>query len=372
MTTALILLSLAVLALAVYAATLRARLKGARERADSLAADDGRFRSIAASVLAESRKSLSAETSAQLSAMLDPLRHNIDAFNRTIDEKYTREAAERFALREKIDELRALNQSLGREARELADALRGNSKLQGDWGEMILSRLLEQAGFTEGREFDVQRNFKDPESGADRRPDVVVHFPDRGCLVIDSKASLTAYVNLCAAADDTARSAARAAHVASVRAHVRELAAKNYQDFVGEGARLDFVMMFIPNEGAYIAALQAAPELWQEAYDRRVLIISPTHLFSVLKLVQQMWRSDDRRRNAERIALEAGKMYDKFVAFIDDMQNVDTRLRQAREAHEAAMAKLSTGRGNLVKRADDLRTLGARVSKSLPSDLLDE
>lgn len=361
---AIVLLGLALLCVAVYAAILHTRLQGAQREAERLRGDDDRFRALATQVLDDSRRNLSRDTAQQMASLLTPLRHDIEAFNRTIDEKYSREASERGALREKIEELHRLNLSLGQEARQLADALRGNSKVQGDWGEMILSRLLEQAGFTEGREFEVQKNVKD-ESGANFRPDVVVHFPDRGCVVIDSKASLTAYVNLCGADSDAERRSAGAAHVASVRAHVKELAAKNYQDFVGSDRKLDFVMMFIPNEGAYIAAMQLAPELWQEAYDRRVLIISPTHLFSVLKLVQQMWQHDDQTRNATKIAEEAGKMYDKFVGFLNDMAAVENRLNQAMEAHSSAMKKLSDGTGNLIKRAEDLRKLGAKAAKQV-------
>lgn len=364
MTIAVIILGCALLGVAVYAATLKARLQSAREESARLRSDDERFRAIAAQVLEDSRRNLSRDTTEQMASLLSPLRHDIAAFNRSIDEKYSREASERGALREKIDELHRLNVTLGQEAKHLADALKGNSKVQGDWGEMILSRLLEQAGFTEGREFEVQKNVKDA-SGSNFRPDVVVHYPNKGCVVIDSKVSLTAYVNLCGAETEEARKAAGAAHVSSVRAHVKELAVKKYQDLVGTDHKLDFVMMFIPNEGAYISAMQLAPELWQEAYDRRVLIISPTHLFSVLKLIQQMWQHDDQTKNATKIAEEAGKMYDKFVGFLNDMAAVESRLNQALDAHGAAMKKLSDGTGNLIKRAEDLRKLGAKVNKSI-------
>ncbi len=361
---AVIILGCALLAVAVYAATLRARLQNARQDSERLRSDDERFRSLAVQVLEDSRRNLSRDTTEQMASLLSPLRHDIAAFNRSIDEKYSREASERGALREKIDELHRLNITLGQEAKQLADALKGNSKVQGDWGEMILSRLLEQAGFTEGREFEVQKNVKDA-AGSNYRPDIVVHYPNRGCVVIDSKVSLTAYVNLCGAETEDARRAAGTAHVSSVRAHVKELAAKKYQDIVGNDHKLDFVMMFIPNEGAYISAMQLAPELWQEAYDRRVLIISPTHLFSVLKLIQQMWQHDDQTKNATKIAEEAGKMYDKFVGFLTDMAAVESRLNQALDAHGAAMKKLSDGTGNLIKRAEDLRKLGAKARNEI-------
>lgn len=371
---AVIILSIALLAACMYATMLHTRLQHAEKESERLQTYDNRFREMAAQVLNDSQRSLSQDNSRQMEEILKPLRQNIENFNRTIDEKYSREASERGALREKIDELHRLNVSLGQEAKQLSDALRGNGKVQGDWGEMVLARLLEQAGFTEGREFDVQKNFKDPNGGADRRPDVVVYFPDQGCVVIDSKTSLTAYVNLCAATDESTRQTAANAHVMSVRTHMRELAAKNYQDFVGNDRKLDFVFMFIPNEGAYLAAMQTAPELWQEAYDKKVMIISPTHLFSVLKLVQQLWNHDAQTRNAIAIATEAGKMYDKFVNFTEDMEKIGQRINQAADAHTAAMKKLQTGTGNLINRAESLRALGAKTAKTLTlkSDTTDE
>jgi len=357
---AVIILAVALLGVSVYAAVLHTRLKGAEQQP----AQEQRFREIAAALLNESQERLAASNSAKMSDLLMPLQRNIETFNRTIDAKYSREAYERGALREKIDELRTLNESLGREARQLADALRGNGKVQGDWGEMILSTLLTQAGFTEGREFVTQAVVKGP-GGANLRPDVVINFPDGGCVVIDSKASLTAYVNYTAAESDAARAAALSAHVASVRAHVRELAAKNYQEYTGSERKLDFVMMFIPNEGAYIAAMQAEPSLWQEAYDRQVLIISPTHLFSVLKLIRQMWRHDDQTRNALTIAEEAGKLYDKFEGLYRDMTRIGDAIDKVAAAHGDAMRKLREGPGNLIGKVENLRKMGAKTSKRI-------
>lgn len=353
-------LAIALLIVSVYAAVLHTRLQSAAKAPDQ----EQRFREIASSLLQDSQERLAASNSAKIADLLSPLQKNIDDFNRTIDAKYAREASERGALREKIDELRKLNESLGLEARQLADALRGNGKVQGDWGEMILSTLLVQAGFTEGREFHTQTNVKGPD-GANLRPDVVVDFPDGGCVVIDSKASLTAYVNYTSADNEDSRAAALRAHIASVRAHIRELSAKSYQEFTGRDRKLDFVMMFIPNEGAYIAAMQAEPGLWQEAYDRQVLIISPTHLFSVLKLIRQMWRHDAQTRNAVQIADEAGKLYDKFVGLYKDMTRVGDALARVSAAHSDVMNKLHDGNGNLIGRVEKLREMGAKTSKQL-------
>lgn len=357
-------LSVALLALALWAVRLHANLAAARAENTLLRDDENRFRTIASLVLDDSRRALTDDSRTKMADLLAPLRDNIDSFNRVISEKYTREAAERFALREKIDELSRLNASIGAEARQLAEALRSNGKVQGDWGETILLRLLEQAGFQKGREFDTQRNFKSP-SGANVRPDLVLYLPEKGELIVDSKASVTAYANMCAATSESERLAAQKAHVASVRAHFRELADKRYQDLTVATPRLDFVLMFIPNDGAFIAALQADPDIWSDAWHRGVLIVSPTQFFAVVKLIQQLWFTDAQNKNAAEIANQAAKMYDKFVGFIADMQNVKSRLDQAQAAHADAMNKLSDGRGNLVKQASDLRALGLKTSKSL-------
>lgn len=356
-------ISLSVIIVILLALLLRANsaLMAAKMENAALSArnDDDRFRNIANEILADSRKQLKNESGQMLEEILKPLRVNIDSFNRTIDEKYSREASERYALASKIDELRRLNDIIGQDARELATALRGNNRVQGEWGETVLQSLLEKAGFVEGREFSVQQTTDG------LRPDVVVRFPGESCVVIDSKVSLTAYVNWANADSRHDRDIAGRAHVASVRSHIQELSRKNYQDFIGTN-RLDFAMMFIPNEAAYLAAMQIEPALWQDAFDKRVLIISPTHLLSVLKLVQQMWRHDARERNAAAIAEEAGKMYDKFAGFMSDLQRIDQQLNQALKTVSDAFTKLSTGKGNLLRRADSLRRMGAKTTRSLP------
>lgn len=321
--------------------------------------DDEHFKNIANEMLDGATSKLRLESGRQLEEILSPLRANIESFNRTIDEKYSREASERHTLGVKIDELRRLNDLIGREAGELAKALRGNNRIQGEWGEMILESLLEKAGFVEGREFVVQQTTDG------LRPDVVIYMPGENCVVVDSKVSLTAYVNWANADSCHDRQTAGKAHVASVRAHVQELSRKNYQDYIGQN-RLDFAMMFIPNEAAYLAAMQIEPELWQEAFNKRVLIISPTHLLSVLKLIQQLWRHESRERNAVAIADEAGKMYDKFASFVEDLQKIERAVNQASAVCEQAYTKLSSGTGNLLRRAEKLREMGAKATKNLP------
>ncbi len=355
MTIALICLSAVCLTLLVLLIRSNAALTASKVENATLQArnSDDRFRNLANEILNDSREQLRNESGRQLEEILKPLRANLESFNRTIDEKYSREASERHTLGAKIDELRRLNDIIGQDARELANALRGNNRIQGEWGETILQSLLEKAGFVEGREFYVQQ----VTDGL--RPDVVVYLPGEQCVVIDSKVSLTAYVNWANSDSRHDREVAGKAHIASVRAHIQELARKNYQDVVGNN-RLDFAMMFIPNEAAYLAAMHIEPELWQEAFDKRVLIISPTHLLSVLKLIQQLWRHDARERNAMAIAEEAGKMYDKFEAFVEDLRKVEKSITQAENACASAFKKLSDGNGNLMRRAEKLKQLGVR------------
>lgn len=348
-----------------------------QERLRRAQEDELRFKTLASEILGNTQRTFKEQNESRMEEILKPLRDNIDQFRRSIDEKYTREAQERFSLKEKIEELKMLNDSISREARELTTALRSNSKAQGDWGEMILENLLEKSGLEKGREFTVQDmrdasgNTLRDEAGHALRPDVVVHYPDKRCVVIDSKVSLTDYVNYCNCDDQDDRMRHGRNHIASIRRHITELSQKSYQDYVGE-EKLDFVMMFIPHESAYIAAMQLEPNLWQEAYDRRVLIISPTHLISVLKLISQLWSHDRQTRNAIEIATESGKMYDKFVAFIDDMQRIDKAIAASKDAYDKAMNKLSDGSGNLVNRAIKLRKLGAKAAKTLPSQLISD
>lgn len=334
-------------------------------------AGEDRFRLLAAEILASNSRDLRRQQEEHLGYLLDPLKRDIEEFRRRVTDCYDNEARERFSLKERIRELIELNRSIGREAKDLTVALRGNSKVQGDWGEMVLETILEKSGLRKGTEFVVQettdisgRSLRN-EEGTQLRPDVVVYYPDGRCVVVDSKVSLTAYMNMVNAddPDDERKWAER--HLASVRSHISELRRKSYQDYVGE-RRTDFVMMFIPNEPAYITAMRLDPDLWQEAYDSRVLLVSPTHLISALRLVAQLWRQDRQSRNAADIAVAAGRMLDKFVGFTTDMDRVRKALDSAVEAHASAMKKLSDGPGNLTSRARKLRDMGAKSTKSIP------
>lgn len=331
-----------------------------RERNDL----ENRFKAIANDILLNNSREISQQNTTRLNEVLQPMKENFELFRRTITESYDREARERFSLADRIKELMELNRVISDETHRLTDALKGNSKMQGDWGEMILENILERSGLERGREFEVQQTTIN-ESGARLRPDVIINYPSDRKIIIDSKVSIQAYLAMLDTTDPEKAAALGKAHIASIKNHITELRNKRYQDYVGDD-KIDFVMMFIPHEGAYLAAMQLDPTLWQTAYDSRVLIISPTHLMSVVKLVEQLWRHDRQTRNAITIAEEAGRMLDKFRGFIDDMDKMDRNINSLRDSWNNAFGKLSSGNGNLIGRAEKLRKLGVKATKDLP------
>ncbi len=333
------------------------------------------FKNLANEILNKNSIEFKEQSEHRLLEMLTPLRENIEQFKKAINESYSNEARERFSLQERIKELIELNQSIGKEAKDLTRALKGNNKVQGDWGEMILESILEKSGLQKGREYMVQQTTDEcgktlrNEFGSALRPDVVVNYPGDRHIVIDSKVSLSAYVDYINASDKDEQDRYAKQHIMSIRKHINELRDKKYQDYVGKG-KTDFVMMFIPNEAAYISALQIESNLWQEAYDSRVLLVSPTQLISALRLVAQLWNQDRQTRNAIEIANTGGHMYDKLAGFIEDMQKIEKSLHQAHETYKSALTKLSEGKGNLLSQAEKMRTLGAKASKQLPESLI--
>ena len=327
-----------------------------------------RFKNLAIEILANNTQTFKEQNETRLSEILAPFKENIEQFKRTITESYSNEARERFSLQEKIKELIELNQFIGKEAKDLTIALKGNSKVQGDWGEMVLESILEKSGLEKGREFTVQTTTH-TDGGNRLRADVIINYPDGRKVVIDSKVSLTAYVNFINAEDREEQERYKKQHLTSIKSHIAELRDKKYQDYLGDKCA-DFVMMFIPNEAAYLAAMQFDGNIWQEAYDSRVLLISPTHLISVLRLVEQLWIQDRQTRHAIDIAIESGKMYDKLVGFVEDMKKIEKTLGQTQEAYSKAMNKLTDGTGNLIGRAEKLRAMGAKATKMIPKEVL--
>lgn len=338
------------------------------------------FKSLAADIFSSQSEKFKEANETRLSEILNPLKEDIKDFKRRVDDTYMNSSKERTLLGEQMKRLMELNMSIGKEARDLTEALSGNTKVQGDWGEMVLETILVKSGLVEGENYFVQRTKNDDgtqiknDDNGRLRPDVVVALPDKKCIVIDSKVSLTAYVNYINADNEDDRQRFGKAHLLSVRSHLKELETKRYQDFVGVGNddRIDYVLMFIPNEHAYMAAMTLDNNLWMEAYEKRVVIISPAHVISTLRLIAQLWTRDKQTKNALKIAEEGGKLYDKFVGFVNDMQTVEQSLGKASGAYASAMSKLHTGRGCIVSKVENLKKLGAKTSKTLPSDMLPE
>lgn len=304
-----------------------------------------------------------------LDIILKPLKDNISDFKNRVEEIYSKETEGRGALKSELNRLMELNRRITEETNNLTSALRGNSKVQGDWGEMVLDTILESSNLQKGIHYTTQSNIKDAE-GNNLRPDVIVNLPDGKKIVIDSKVSLTAYVNYCSAEDEESRRRTMNDHLRSIRSHVNELGRKNYQDNILGSP--DFVIMFIPTEPAFLAAVQYDAELWNEAYHKKVIISSPTNLFGMLKIVADLWKRDDLGRNANRIAKEGAMMYEKFVTFINTLEALGKNLDTMQGNYDKAMKQLRDGKGNLVNRAEKLKALNVKVSKSLPQSIVED
>ena len=305
----------------------------------------------------------------RLNEILNPLKEKIELLKKEINDRSIKDSENHASLKEQIGLLRDLNTQIGKDATYLANALKGNNSVQGNWGEQMLENILSASGLIKGEQFEVQvtkdeaGNTLTNEAGNRLRPDVIVHLPDDKDIIIDSKVSFRAYIDYVNATDEKIQQEKLREHAASVKKHVDELATKSYQDYVRKAG--DFVMMFIPNEGAYLAAMHADAHLWEYAYAKRVVIISPTHLISVLNLVSQLWGHDKQTKNALKIAEEAGKLYDRFVDFVDYMHNIDKGITTARQAYDKAIAKLQDGRGNILRQVETLQELGAKAKKKL-------
>lgn len=327
------------------------------------------FRDVASKILEEKSKSFHEANNVQLSQILVPFKNDIDGLRKAVMDCYKDEVSEVKSLRESLKMLAELNQNIGREAKELTTALRGSGKVQGDWGEMLLTQLLERSGLRQGEEFLVQTEYKG-ENGERLRPDVVFLLPEERSIVIDSKVSLTAYTRYANAETSDEAATAMGEHLRSINQHVTELAAKQYNRYIPNAA--DFVMMFVPNEGAYVAAMNADPALWDNAYAKHVVLVSPTHLLAVLKLMYQLWSRDRQTKNALRIAEETGKLYDKLVGFVGDLEGVGQSIERASKSYDEAYKKLASGRGNILSKAENIRELGIKNSKKLAVELEEE
>ncbi len=327
------------------------------------------FKALASDILEEKSKRFTEQNQANLSQLLTPLSEKIKGFQQKVEEVYVQEGKDRSALSEQVRMLMGLNQQLSGETGRLTRALTSQAKAQGDLGEMILEKILESSGLRKDHEYLVQSSFLDADS-RQARPDVIVRLPESKHLVIDSKVSLTAYSEYVNAETDEARKLALARHMESVRRHIRELADKNYQALLGLQS-IDFVCMFVPIEGAFMAAISNDPALWESSYARNVLLVSPSTLLFVVRTVAHLWRQERQKQNVQEIVNRGAELYDKLVGFVEELKSVGDRLEQARTSYGQALSRFSTGKGNVIRQAEMLRALGVKPKKNLPAELVD-
>jgi DNA recombination protein RmuC len=324
------------------------------------------FYNLSRKVMAEQGRVLSEQHAGGLENLLLPVQNQLDAFRKKVEDVYDRESRDRLSLVKEIEHLKTLNERISREAVDLTRALQGTNKLQGQWGEMVLERLLEESGLRPGSEFATQVSLRD-EKGKLKQPDVIVYLPENRAVIIDAKMSLNSYVEAGRTDDVKERERHLKNHISSIQKHVSGLSNKQYQ-LLPDLTTLDFVLLFIPVEGAFQAAVSKKPELLSESMRRRVIIASPSTLLAILRTVHHIWRIDEQNRNGLLIAKEAGKLYDKLVGFVEAFAEVGNRLEQARQSWQLAEKRLSTGKGNLIDRAESLKELGVQPSKELPRE----
>jgi DNA recombination protein RmuC len=333
------------------------------------------FENVASKILDIKSEKFTALNKDNLTQILEPLGKNITEFKSKVEEVYNKESKERFSLEERVKELAQLNKVISEEAHNLTRALKNESKIQGGWGEMILENILEKSGLVKNREYFLQHELRDEngnplrsdEEGKKMRPDAVVKYPDNRNVIIDSKVSLNAFTRCIEAIDEGIRSNELHEHLSCIRKHINSLSARGYDDY---DKSLDFVVMFIPSEPAYIAALQIDPNLWEYAYNKRILLLSPTNLITSLKLIVDLWKREYQNQNALAIAERGAKLYDKFVGFVENLNSVGVHLAKAEEKYEEAFKRLSTGNDNLITQATKLKLLGLKTKKDLPKDIM--
>lgn len=328
-----------------------------------------RFKTLASEILDEKSKKFTDQNKINLDQLLEPLKVKITEFQGKVHDVYVQEGKDRSALAEQVRQLMALNNQLSEDAHNLTRALKGQAKAQGNWGEQILERVLEASGLRKGHEYDVQESHT-RDDGTRAQPDVVVHLPEDRHLIVDAKVSLTAYEEHANAETDHERDAALKRHLDSVRAHIKGLSEKNYQQLYGLQS-LDFVLMFIPVEPAFMLAISHDSNLWQDAWKKNVLLVSPSTLLFVVRTVAHLWRQEQQNRNAQDIASRGAELYDKLVGFVEDLDKLGERLNQAKDTYDKAYGKFTGGKGNVIRQAEMLKGLGVKPTKHLPQNLID-
>ena len=327
------------------------------------------FQNLANRIFEEKGAKLMQQNAASLDTLLRPLGDRLKEFQVRVEETYDKESKQRFSLQSEIQKLVEANARMSVEALNLTNALKGDSKTQGAWGEVVLERVLEASGLQKGREYDVQVTLEDG-SGGRLRPDVVIRLPESKHVVVDAKVSLTAYEAYCSAGDEAERKRHLVRHVESMRSHVRALSEKNYQSLYGIRTP-DFVLMFVPVEPAFALALREKPEIFEDAFGRNVMIVSPTTLLVSLRTIASIWRYEYQNRNAQELVRQCTALYEKFVNFVGDIEEIGKRLGAAQRSYDDAYGKLAGGRGNLIRQVERIRELGLKPSKALPPHLAD-
>lgn len=322
------------------------------------------FENLSNKIYHSASEKLTQQNLTSINHILEPLKTQIHEFKQRVENVYDSESKDRRTLYDEIINLKELNIRINEEAANLTNALKGDSQKQGAWGEVVLERLLEESGLRKGHEYETQISFND-EEGRRRRPDVIVHLPDDKDIIIDSKVSLVAYEQYTTASDLSVQEMELKKHITSVRNHVKELYDKSYEHLKGVRS-LDYVLMFIPIESAFMTAIEGDRRLFNEAYNKNIILVSPSTLLVTLRTIHNIWRYERQNTNAQEIAERAGKLYDKFVGFLGSMEEIEKYLSKTRNAYESALNKLSRGRGNLIGQSENLRKLGAKTKKRIP------
>lgn len=328
------------------------------------------FENLANRIFEQKSQAMRSSNELSLENLLKPFREQIAGFQQQVQQKSEADSNRHTLLQKELDDLKQLNLKMSEEALNLTRALKGENKTQGNWGEVILQSLLDQAGLTVGREYEAQVSLSS-EQGQRLQPDVVVHLPQGKDIVIDSKVTLTAYERFVNAQTDEARQQALQGHVLSLKTHIKELGKKNYHELKGLRT-LDYVLLFVPIESAFLAAVQQEPELIRLGLDQNIMLVSPTNLMMALRTIHNIWQVDQQNRNAQEIADRASKLYDKFVGFVDDLDKVGAAITKAGQEYDSARSKLVSGSGNLVRQATLLQELGVKGSKQLSDDLVEQ
>jgi DNA recombination protein RmuC len=327
------------------------------------------FEHLATQIFEQKAKTFDEAHTKGLDLLLKPFREQITNFSKQSEERFLHDAKERQSIKDEIVRLKSLNERLSEDAINLTQALKGENKTQGNWGEIVLERILQDSGLREGHEYDIQ-NTLEGEEGKKYRPDVIVHLPQNKDIIIDSKVSLVAYESFVRAADDESRAHALKQHLVSIHGHIKGLSQKRYEQLNGVKT-LDFVLLFMPIEGAFLLALEQDNTFFKTAYEQNIVVVSPSTLLVTLRTIEHIWRSEYQERNAKEIAASAEALYEKLVAFVEDMEKIGDSIARTQKSYVGAMNKLSTGKGNLIRRAEVMRKLGLKPKKALPESVIE-